>query len=161
MGPTVPQLFVRSVETQVTQAALKDMLNAVLSARALLHLLHWHHSIHRQKKNKKQKINTQEVHTVLLCSGGLVGHSSSPNFLLLGLPTNTNHGFSFPETKRQDERLARFDGDSNASFHSTDVSTEHTDWHFLLVSHRLCEWTGHELKNSHHNFYFFILKISC
>lgn len=61
LGLTVPELFVRSVETEVTEATLEDVLDPILCARALLHLLHpplqRHHNIHREI----QKINQQEV----------------------------------------------------------------------------------------------------
>lgn len=40
VGLTIPELFVRSVKTEVTEATLKDMLDTILCARALLRLLH-------------------------------------------------------------------------------------------------------------------------
>lgn len=40
VGLTIPELFVRSVKPEVTEATLKDMLDTILCARALLRLLH-------------------------------------------------------------------------------------------------------------------------
>lgn len=47
LGLTVPELFVRRVETQATEATLEDMLDTILRARALLHL--WHHLLQRHR----------------------------------------------------------------------------------------------------------------
>lgn len=47
---TIPELFVRSVKTEAAEAALEYMLDTVLGARALLHILHpllqRHHNIY-------------------------------------------------------------------------------------------------------------------
>jgi len=52
-GPTVPELFVRSVETQVTEATLEDMLDTILRAWTLLHHLEENLNIHRQVTEDK------------------------------------------------------------------------------------------------------------
>lgn len=57
LGLTVPELFVRSVDTKVTEATLEDVLDTILRARAVLHLLHpllqRHHNIHRRNTEDK------------------------------------------------------------------------------------------------------------
>lgn len=65
LGLTVPELLVRSVDTQVTEATLEDMLDTILCTRALLHLLRprlqWHHNIRNidGKPTGSPKINTR------------------------------------------------------------------------------------------------------
>ena len=57
LGLTVPELFVGGVETEVTEATLKDVLDTILCARALLHhlhpLLHRHSNVHRKNTEDK------------------------------------------------------------------------------------------------------------
>lgn len=37
---TIPQLFIRSVSSEIIEATFKDMLDTILCAGTLLHLLH-------------------------------------------------------------------------------------------------------------------------
>lgn len=61
VGLTIPELFVRGVKTEVTEATLKDMLDTILCARALLRLLHPLLQGHQHPRKNTQKINHQEV----------------------------------------------------------------------------------------------------
>lgn len=83
MGLTVPELFVRSVQAQAAEATLEDMLDTILSARALLHprhhLLQRHHNIQReiQEINHRKSQNKNKNHTLLLCSSKPIYYVSS------------------------------------------------------------------------------------
>lgn len=55
LAPTIPETFVRGVLTKITEATFKGMLDTILGARALLHILHLFStqlSQHPLKKNK-------------------------------------------------------------------------------------------------------------
>lgn len=92
---------------------------------------------------------------------------SSPNFLLLLSPVRYYHYCSLPQTIEHNPEQSAQQRCQHIYVHSTDVSWEKkknksATSYQKPVTHRLCEWTGDELaKNRSHNFYIFILKISC
>lgn len=48
---TVPQLLIRSINAEIAEATFKDMLDTILGAGALLHLLHPVSAGYHRKKN--------------------------------------------------------------------------------------------------------------
>ena len=59
---TVPELFVRRVHTQVAEAALQEVLDPILGARPVLHLLLQRPHTNRRSTNRKSQ-NKNKNHT--------------------------------------------------------------------------------------------------
>lgn len=135
LNPTFPELCVRSVDTQVTEAALEDMLDSILGARALIQRLH--RLLLRQTNRKRAKLLPLMLWSLLV--SGLFSRSDFP---LMVLATLYNHCLSLSRptlaltSKQQVSNQCPQQGKKNTA-----------DWHFLVmpVSHRLREWTGDEL----------------
>lgn len=92
-GLTVPKLLVRCVEPQGTEASLEDMLDTILGAWALLHLLQMHHKQYTEDKptgSPKIKKEKKELHSVIVLRGTNTSCLfSCPNFLLLLRPARS------------------------------------------------------------------------
>lgn len=66
---TVPQLLIGSVNAEITEAAFKDVLDTILGAGALLHLLRPVSVGHPpQEKQKVASKNANRADTLSLCS---------------------------------------------------------------------------------------------
>lgn len=146
------------------------MLDTILCARALVHLLHplsTELSQYTQKNTKDRPTGNPKIITGVtpLCSPKPVYNVSSvaKNFLLLLLPPHNNKYCSLWETCKLTQ--SRLKGSAGIQ---TQMSTAKMSGNAVChlratpVSNRLDEGTGDELvENSCHNFYFSILKISC
>lgn len=134
LNPTFPELCVRSVDTQVTEAALEDMLDSILGAGALIQRLH--RLLLRQTNRKKLNYS-------LWCFGLF--------WSLVSSVTQTSHWWCWPHFTiivypfPDQHLLSQANSKCPTSVHSRVKNT--ADWHFLVmpVSHRLGEWTGDEL----------------
>lgn len=150
LNPTFPELCVRSVDTQVTEAALEDMLDSILGAWALIQRLH--RLLLRQTNRKKLNYS-------LWCFGLFWSLVSSvtqtshwwcwPHFTIIVYPFPDQHLRSQANSKCPTSVHSRVKKHSRLALPSN-ASESQTGG----VDRR---WAGGKQLN---NFYFFILKIS-